>query len=251
MRLLQHIFLQPARLFARGLLDLVSPPDCVLCHKPTHRGRRALCWECLSAQLLPVDAAICSICGVRFYFRAPLPMVCGPCDKAAPAFESARAAVYYRGMVRHLIQIYKYNKAVWLYHDFADWLHAAFLAHYAGIPFDLVVPVPLDFIKLRQRHYNQSALIAGELAKRLGLPFAPKALGRTRRRSSQTRLTRRQRFTNAAGAFSVRQPGRVNGKTILLIDDVFTTGATTGACAKALRAAGAKSIRVLTVARGE
>jgi ComF family protein len=114
---------------------------------------------------------------------------------------------------------------------------------------DLLVPVPLHRLRLIQRRFNQSALLAHALADRSGVTCAPDALIRTRPTPSQGRLSRSARARNVQGAFRVRRREEVNGRRILLVDDVLTTGATASACATTLLRAGAQAVDVLTLAR--
>jgi ComF family protein len=116
---------------------------------------------------------------------------------------------------------------------------------------DLVVPVPLHPARLAERGYNQAALLGAAAASELGAPLAATALRRTRHTPQQARLDRARRLENVARAFQVRDPGRVRGRRVVLVDDVTTTGATLAACAEALRAAGAASVQALVVARVE
>jgi ComF family protein len=114
---------------------------------------------------------------------------------------------------------------------------------------DVVVPVPLHPSRLRERGYNQAELIARPLARRLGLPLKPYLLARTRPRPEKLKLTRRERWQTVRGAYAMRRPGRIDKVRVLLVDDVFTTGATLDACSRALREAGASRVVGLTVAR--
>jgi ComF family protein len=114
---------------------------------------------------------------------------------------------------------------------------------------DAVVPVPLDRGRLRERGYNQADLIAKPLARLLGIPFQSCLLVRTRPRPSQLRLTRRERWETVRGAYAIHKAAQVDKLRVLLVDDVFTTGATLDACARALKAAGAARVVGLTVAR--
>jgi ComF family protein len=132
---------------------------------------------------------------------------------------------------------------------FAAWMARAGAELLDGA--DLIVPVPLHWTRLIARRFNQAALLARGLSKRTRIPFDPRLLVRTRRTRTQGDLTRSQRMRNVRGAFAVRANARskLKGRTIVLVDDVMTTGATLEACAKALRRAGAKEVRVLALAR--
>ena len=234
-----------------GVVDITSPPVCVLCGRETLRRRRALCWDCLRARLITNERPLCAVCGRPAVGEVTGRFTCGDCERERPAFDRARAATSYAGEMRGLVQKFKYNAGLWLAGDFADLLQACFLAHYADRQFDMVVPVPISFLKKFKRHYNQSEFLARGLAEHAGLPFFPHVLGRRFVSASQTRLSRGQRMDNARHAFAVRQPGKVADRDILLVDDVFTTGATANACARELRRVGAASVCVITVARGE
>jgi ComF family protein len=115
---------------------------------------------------------------------------------------------------------------------------------------DLIVPVPLHGLKRREREFNQAERLAAHLGAATQIPVNPRLLDRVKSTATQTLLTRQQRAANMRGAFAVRSGARLNGERIILVDDVFTTGATTNACAQVLRAAGAGDVCVWTVARG-
>lgn len=112
-----------------------------------------------------------------------------------------------------------------------------------------VVPVPLHFSRLFTRGFNQAAVIARSVARAHGLAYAPRALVRVKRTPAQAALSRSERAKNLEGAFQARNPPALRGKAVLLVDDVFTTGATAAACARTLRDAGAADVRVFTLAR--
>lgn len=116
---------------------------------------------------------------------------------------------------------------------------------------DLLVPVPLDKRRYRKREFNQAHLLAKVVSRRFGIPLSPFVLRRTRTTLPQTGLNRREREENVKGLFRVAKAKECRGKTILVIDDVFTTGSTANECAKVLSRAGAREVNVLTVARGE
>jgi competence protein ComFC len=115
---------------------------------------------------------------------------------------------------------------------------------------DFIVPVPLYSVKQREREFNQAERLAARLSAATGIPLNSKMLWRIKPTATQTRLTRTERAANMRGAFAVRSDTRLDGERVVLVDDVFTTGATTSACAQVLRAAGAGDVCVWTVARG-
>lgn len=116
--------------------------------------------------------------------------------------------------------------------------------------FDLILPVPLHRNKLRQREFNQAAGLARRIGKYFEIPVSTDNLQQIRSTKSQTKLTKTQRIANVKGAFRVKRADELNGKSVLLVDDVFTTGATVDECSKVLLAAGAKEVFVMTLARG-
>ncbi|MDH3981808.1 MAG: phosphoribosyltransferase family protein, partial [Kiritimatiellaceae bacterium] len=134
--------------------------------------------------------------------------------------------------------------------DLAEMLNNCRKAEYPGREFDLLVPVPLYHVRRRARGYNQSALLAHELGRRIGCRSTPGFLRRIKPTTTQTNLTAPQRLSNVRNAFQSRSEKWLAGQRVLLVDDVMTTGATVNACAKALKKGGVTSVHVLTVARG-
>lgn len=179
------------------------------------------------------------------------PFTCGACRDHAPAFDSARSAAHFRDPVRSLLIDFKYHAATWLCDDLTDLLEACVSHHFRTGDFEAICPIPLHPRRLRERGYNQAGLLAAALAKRLGVPNFPDALRRIRATGTQTRLDAAQRRANAAGAFAVRPllAPWLHGRSILVVDDVMTTGATVGDAARALKSAGARRVVVATVAR--
>jgi len=162
------------------------------------------------------------------------------------ALTGLRSAVFFEGALRQAIHGLKYRRDFILADTLAEVLAKAWKRN--SLPEALVTPVPLSAERLRQRGYNQAALLAQSFAERLGLPYTPESVQRTRNTVSQVELSVAERRANVAGAF-VGQPNLVMDKTLILIDDVCTTGATLVACAQALRAAGAEAVWGLTLAR--
>jgi ComF family protein len=144
------------------------------------------------------------------------------------------------------ICLFKYRGRVSLAKPLAELMIAA-LPH--PIEIDLIVPVPLHPSRLREREFNQALLLADRLARHLAKPLVYTSLERMVPSDPQSTLSRKERLKNLRRAFSVRRPGAIEGKRILLIDDVFTTGTTVNECAKALKGAGAEAVSVLTLAR--
>lgn len=153
------------------------------------------------------------------------------------------------GLAADMIHQFKYHSALWMRDEFVHWLDVCLKVHYPDLDVDAVCPVPLYPARERERGFNQALLLAGGLARRLRKPVWRKAVLRVRRTETQTHLTARQRLSNVAEAFWARRSARLAGRSVLLVDDVMTTGATTSACARALKDAGCRSVHVVTLAR--
>lgn len=238
------------RRFATAL-DLVLPHLCMACREPVD-GPGRLCAACWSAVDFIVDP-MCDSCGLPFDYAIGPGAVCGACARAAPAFDRARAAMRYGDVARRLVAGFKYADRLHLAPALAQWLAraAAPLLDGAGSP-GLIVPTPLHRRRLVARRFNQSAMLAQGLARLSGVPVALDALERRRATPPQAALrSAAGRRRNVAGAFRVPPHRRalVEGRIILLVDDVLTTGATVEACARALRAAGAARVDATTLAR--
>lgn len=232
-----------------ALLDLVWPRPCEICGQPAGESSRHFCWDCLAA--LPViESPYCSRCGDPVEGEITRDYVCSLCVDRRPAFDLARSALRYRGGIKEVLHRFKYSQAVHLGPDLAMVLETCARAHYDIARFDAVAYVPLFPARERDRTYNQARLLAGRLADALALPLARGILVRIRETGTQTKLNLPDRARNVKGAFEVIAPEWVEGRSFLLVDDVMTTGATVSECSRALKAAGALDVCVVTVARG-
>jgi ComF family protein len=232
-------------------LNLLYPPVCQLCHQQRAEARDGfVCGECRS-HVRFIRAPFCERCGLPFEGDLTTKFVCTNCNDLDLHFTSARSAVVARTVVLEAIHRFKYSRALWFENFLTGLLvHEAAPALLAGEPWHYVVPVPLHSVKLREREFNQAAILAAALARATKIPLGEKILRRVNPTATQTLLTRDERAANMKNAFVVRQGARLKGKRVVVVDDVFTTGATTNACAQALQAAGAAEVSVWTVARG-
>jgi len=175
---------------------------------------------------------------------------CTNCREMELHFSSARSAVVAKTIVLEIIHRFKYQRELWFEPFLADLFLREALPALRGQNWDFIAPVPLHSVKQREREFNQAELIAKHLSIAAKIPLNNKLLRRVSPTMTQTRLTKQQRAENMRGAFAIRNGIKLNGEKIILVDDVFTTGATTSACAKALKTAGAGDVCVWTIARG-
>ncbi len=230
---------------ATSVIDILLPPRCISCGAAVTEAA-TLCAECWRG-LTFLGAPCCACCGLPFEFDLGESALCGDCVRRLPTFDRARAALRYDDSSRKLILGFKHGDRLHPAPAFGQWLKRAG-AELIGDA-DFTVPVPLHWTRLFARRYNQAAILAQALRAAGGPPVMPDALIRTRRTPPQGKGNREARRRNVAAAFAVK-PGRdVKGKRIVLIDDVFTTGATAAECARVLKRRGAARVDVLTLAR--
>jgi ComF family protein len=231
----------------RGALDLILPPQALDDGgaRPLREGLSAPVWS----RIRFLEDLVCDGCGTPFDYSLGEGVRCAGCTARPRAFARARAACVYDEVSRDLILKLKHADRPELARLFAGWLSraAAPLVEEA----ELIAPVPLHPFRLLARRYNQAAEIARILARRADKPYAPGVLRRRRATESQGGKSGRGRRLNVRGAFEVPcgAQARLQGRRVLLIDDVLTTGATAEACTRALIAAGAAAVDVAVVAR--
>jgi ComF family protein len=231
-------------------LNFIYPPVCQLCGQERAGAAEGYvgghCWRGVRF----VTAPFCERCGLPYEGDVTQPFRCGNCAEVEFGFRFARSAVQANAMMLDVIHRYKYHHALWFEPFLADLLARAAGPALAGQTWDLIVPVPLHPLKMRQRQFNQAERLARCLGRALGLPVNGRAVRRVQFTETQTKLDRAQRAANVSGAFAPRAGRELQGRRVVLVDDVMTTGATTSACARALRQAGAADVCVWTVARG-
>jgi ComF family protein len=238
-----------ARRLVRASLDLVYPRHCPSCADPlltSHDG--SICRACASKIAL-IGPERCRKCGMPTGPHTEPQSSCAYCRNRNLRFRRATAPYRYDGVVRELIHALKYRGATSLAPHFAEMMGRDLADTGIMDEVDLVMPVPLHWLKQARRGYNQAELLAERLAGRSGLPVGRRGLRRVRHTPSQTALSGAERHENLQGAFAVRSPEAVKGRTILLCDDVMTTGATASDCARALLEAGARDVYVSVAAR--
>lgn len=233
----------------KRFLDMLYPRRCVGCGVASPGTFRYICWECWSDSAR-VEAPFCNLCGDPVAGAIDHDFICYACSAEKPAFDGARSAARYDGVVGESLRQLKYEQALWLAPDLSTLLYNCIQAEYPDRSFDLLVPVPLHHVRRRERGYNQSAVLARELARKFGRESRPGLLKRIRPTISQTNLTAKERLSNVTKAFQYKRGKQLAGQKVLLVDDVMTTGATVNACANALKKGGAASVHVITAARG-
>ncbi len=217
-------------------LALLFPPVCVGCGKVGSRW----CVICQSNVKI-LKGTLCEICGLPLDIAG----VCDSCRTDGPHFYALRAWAVFDNPVKNSLHKLKYRRGM----SMGDSLAAQMIVFVLELnwPIDMIIPIPLGKHRLKERGYNQGAMIVSPLAMALNAKHAPNELARRKETRSQVELTRQERKENIIGAF---QAGvRVKGKNVLVLDDVSTTGSTLSSSAEALYSSGAKNVYALTVAR--
>ena len=238
--------LEPVQKWLNTGLGFFYPEICRLCESERATARDGfVCGRCWS-QVRFIKPPFCGRCGLPFAGDLTASFECTNCRELELPFRYARSAVVARGVVLEAIHRFKYRRQLW----FETFLAGLFLREAVpalrGQDWQLIVPVPLHPVKHREREFNQAERLAGHLATALKTPLNAELLRRVTSTRTQTLLTREQRAANMRGAFAIRPGQGLDGARVVLVDDVFTTGA----CAHALLAAGAGDVCVWTVARG-
>jgi ComF family protein len=238
-------FRRVARQVGRAVVDGILPPRCLACGEIVGEPD-SLCGRCWSA-ITFFAPPWCVNCGLPFPYPMGEGAVCAACARERMSWDRARAVMRYDKNSRRLVLSLKHGDRTHLARALGGWMQRAGGDILDGA--DLIVPVPLHWTRLFTRRYNQAGLLAHAVHAAGGPPVAPDWLVRRRRTPSQGRLGPLARARNVRGAFQLR-PGRsVQGKRLVIVDDVLTTGATVEECARVLRRAGAEWVGVLTLAR--
>jgi len=216
--------------FLQGAFELVFPDNCLLCRQYLNsRHQRQLCSSCLST------------------LKFNTPLFDRQTGHEVFAFEHAWSVCLYNETAQKLLHAFKYNAKTSLSKTFVPLMIEFIDRHHIPIQkFDLIAPIPLHPTRERERGYNQSALLSLGLSRHYGVAHKEALLLRQKFTNTQTELGAKQRWTNMLGAFRIKNSTNVQNKSILLIDDLFTTGATVNAAAEALKTAGALNVGILT-----
>lgn len=247
--------LNPARILFKTVLNslaaVVFPSSCVLCRATVDDlDLGPVCQNCWNS-LKPGVGEICSRCGyfipsTRLYSNPPL---CGGCRRDLFQFDYARAYSTFDGPLKEVIHQFKYHGRQTLARPLSNLLLQVYQEGRDQLRSDLVIPVPLHKARERERGFNQSYLLATHFCRKTEIELRPGLLVRCRPTQTQAGLSRRARRLNMLGAFQVTAERHILDHPVLLIDDVFTTGATLNECARLLKKTGASRVNVLTLAR--
>lgn len=241
---------QTAASWLNAALAFLYPELCQICGSERASASEGFvgvrCWN----QVRFIKPPFCERCGLPFEGDITASFECTNCRELDLHFRFARSAVTARGTVLEAIHRYKYQHALWFEPFLADLLIRGAAPGLREERQDWIVPVPLHPLKRREREFNQAERIGARLSAATGIPLNTRMLMRVTPTRTQTLLSRTERAANVRNAFAARPGLKLNGERIVLLDDVFTTGATTNACAKVLRNAGAGDVCVWTVARG-
>ncbi|MEY9365056.1 ComF family protein [Bradyrhizobium yuanmingense] len=238
----RHVLARAAQL----ALDIALPTQCVSCQEPVHgEGVCASCW----ARLSFIERPYCPRLGIPFVYDPGPEMLSMEAIASPPAYQRARAAVRYDDVARTLVHALKYQDRTDLAPAMGRWMARAGRELLTGA--DMLVPVPLHWRRAWRRRYNHSGALARVIERQSGIKVRGDVLRRVRATEQQIGLSRAQRATNVQGAFQVSpdRQAEVQGRRVILIDDVLTSGATLDTCARALLRAKAAQVDVLVFAR--
>jgi ComF family protein len=228
--------------------DIVFPPRCLSCAENTLSAKETFCSSCLG-KIRFISGSLCPICGMPFFASPAQSHICGNCLENRPFYTQARAMAGFETIIMDAIHKFKYGRNITVGAALASCMADFSFPDFNYSKYSLLIPVPLHIKRLRERGFNQSLLLARKLGKKHRLPVNFSLLKRHKFTLTQTGLNKTEREKNIKGAFAVADIQKIRGKNIILIDDVYTTGATINECAKVLLKAGAEQVAVLTLAR--
>ncbi len=227
------------------IADLMMPPQCAACQAPLERTA-ALCPRCWS-RISFIERPYCARLGIPFPYDAGPDVLSAAALACDDPYDRVRSVALYDGPVRDLVMSLKFAGRVSHAPMMAAWMARA--GHELIAEAEMIAPVPMHWLRLARRHHNQAALLACHIKAGTNSRLVPDLLVRRRNTRPQIGLSASARARNLTGAFALARSCEVKGRSLLLVDDVFTTGATAVACARVLKRAGAARVDVLTFAR--
>jgi ComF family protein len=225
-------------------LNFLYPPACISCRE-IMLDDDLLCYACWKKYKF-ISRPYCACCGYPFKFEMENQALCGKCINSSPYYDHIRFLFKYDQDSKKLIHALKYNDQTYLAKIFAKLLHNIYFEEI--IEYDLIIPVPMHWLKRMLRMYNQASLLSIELSKIINIPVAHNNLIKARWTKAQSTLKKDARQKNLQGSIMVKNTKQLEGKKVILVDDVLTTGATIRECCKLLKKNGVGKILVLTIA---
>lgn len=239
----------------KALIDIIYPPKCHICDAfldpvegELNGESTSICEACFS-DLVPIESPYCPICSIPFVSREGDSHLCEDCMRKRPFFSALAAPYVFDGALMSAVHAFKYGTKSYLINPLGPLLTRFARDLFLKTDGLLIMPVPLHPKRLRQRGFNQSALLARHVAKALNTDLDISSLMRIKYTVPQTGLNKKERQKNIRGAFQVQTSAKIKKKKILLIDDVATTGNTLNECARMLRKSGCKDVFSLVLAR--
>jgi ComF family protein len=229
--------------------EVVFPPQCLGCSEILYPVNGQIFCPACGDKIKYITGDICHICGTTFPDSPAQSHLCGDCLENKTYFSYARAVFSYENFVLNAIHQFKFKRNISVGEILASFMAGFSFPDIDFADYSLMIPVPLHIKRLRERGFNQSLVLARAVGKKRQIPVNFSVLKRRRFTLTQTGSNREERKENIKGAFEVTDPKKIAGKNIILVDDVYTTGATMNECAKTLTKAGARKIAVLTLAR--
>ena len=233
----------------RNISDALFPPQCLSCTDILQtKAQKVFCPVCLEKITL-ITENICPVCGIIFPDSPAGSHLCGHCLENEPHFCCARSVASFESVILDAIHQFKYGRNLSTGTALADFMADFPFPDFDFSAYSLMIPVPLHIKRLRERGFNQSLILAQTVGKKHHIPVNFSLLKRNKFTLTQTGFNRKEREQNIKGAFIVKDRNTLQNASIILIDDVYTTGATINECAKELMNAGAQKVAVLTLAR--
>ncbi len=234
--------------FIKPIIDFIYPPGCLVCGiSPDREETLPLCPDHLR-NLARINEPYCPQCGRKLFAPSAGELLCKNCRSSRRYYDRGRSLFLYTDTIRKMIHRYKYNRKEYLKFSFHE-LITENDPFFDDERIDLIIPVPLHWRRYWQRGFNQSLGLAHAVSSRLGAPVVTRNLRRVRHTRPQVFIAPEERVSNIRGAFRVLFPDQIKGKTVLLVDDITTTGATMNECSRMIKKAGAERILIFTLAQ--
>lgn len=228
------------------LLNILSPPRCLACNERLPVETKALfCYEC-SKNYYRNDGTTCALCGKPIYENRDT--TCADCKTEKRWYIKNVSRYKYKGSIKTAIQNMKFKRRMWISFEFGRVLCKTVNKEYGDIPFDMILYVPMSPVREITRGFNQSCEMADIISETFKIPLKRNILYKKPGVKTQSGLNRKERIENVRNAFYVRNKGLLTDKTVLLVDDVFTTGSTVNECARMLKRNGALAVYAVTLA---